>query len=185
MPRGAWMSRAPKRVGRGGRVAAKNRMTAAGQGKDEGPWRHEDAAVPDWSRPPGQPAESDAALIGRSCSQPQAFAAIFDRHAEELYRYVVGRIGVQAAADVVAEVFVVAFRNRDRYDRDRPDARPWLYGIATRLVGQHRREERRRIRALARVAAPGAVEGVEEHATDRIMAQQLHPRLARRCAGCR
>lgn len=63
--------------------------------------------------PPGQPAESDAALIGRSCSQPQAFAAIFDRHAEELYRYVVGRIGVQAAADVVAEVFVVAFRNRD------------------------------------------------------------------------
>jgi RNA polymerase sigma factor (sigma-70 family) len=129
--------------------------------------------------PPGQPADSDAALIGRSCSRPQAFAAIFDRHAEELYRYVVGRIGAQAAADVVAEVFMVAFRNRDRYDRDRPDARPWLYGIATRLVGQHRREERRRLRALARIAAPGAVEGVEEHATDRVVAQQLQPRLAR------
>lgn len=129
--------------------------------------------------PPGQPADSDAALIGTSCSRPQAFAAIFDRHADELYRYVVGRIGAQAAADVVAEVFVVAFRNRDRYDRDRPDARPWLYGIATRLVAQHRREERRRLRALARIATPGAVEGFEEHATDRVMAQQLHPRLAR------
>jgi RNA polymerase sigma factor (sigma-70 family) len=128
--------------------------------------------------PPGQPAESDAALIGRSCSRPQAFAGIFDRHADELYRYVVGRIGAHAAADVVAEVFVVAFRHRDRYDRDRPDARPWLYGIATRLVASHRREERRRLRALARIAAPGAVEGFEEHATDRVMAQQLHPRLA-------
>jgi RNA polymerase sigma factor (sigma-70 family) len=129
--------------------------------------------------PPGQPAESDAALIGRSCSQPQAFAAIFDRHADELYRYVAGRVGAHAAADVVAEVFVVAFRRRDRYDRDRPDARPWLYGIATHLVGQHRRDERRRLRALARIAAPGAVEGFEEHATDRVVAQQLHPRLAR------
>jgi RNA polymerase sigma-70 factor (ECF subfamily) len=118
-------------------------------------------------------------VIGTSCGQPQAFAAIFDRHADELYRYVVGRIGAQAAADVVAEVFLVAFRNRDRYDRDRPDARPWLYGIATRLVGEHRREERRRLRALARIAAAGAVEGFEEHATDRVVAQQLHPRLAR------
>jgi RNA polymerase sigma factor (sigma-70 family) len=128
---------------------------------------------------PGRPADSDAALIGASCSRPQAFAAIFDRHADELYRYVVGRVGAQAAADLVAEVFVVAFRSRDRYHPDRPDARPWLYGIATRLVAQHRRDERRRLRALARMAAPGAVEGFEEHATDRVMAQQLHPRLAR------
>ena len=135
--------------------------------------------TPSGPEPPGRAADSDAALIGRSCGQPQAFAAIFDRHAEEVYRYVVGRIGAHAAADVVAEVFMVAFRNRDRYDRDRPDARPWLYGIATRLVGQHRRDERRRLRALARIAAPDAVEGFEEPATDRVMAQQLHPRLAR------
>ena len=129
--------------------------------------------------PPGQPADSDAAVISRSCSRPEAFAVIFDRHADELYRFVVGRIGTQAAADVVAEVFVVAFRARDRYDRERPDARPWLYGIATRLVAGHRRGERRRLRALARIAAPGAVEGFEEHATDRVVAEQLHPRVAR------
>jgi RNA polymerase sigma factor (sigma-70 family) len=135
--------------------------------------------TPVGSDPPGRPADSDAALIGASRGRPQAFAAIFDRHADELYRYVAGRVGAQVAADVVAEVFVVAFRTRDRYDTERPDARPWLYGIATRLVGQHRREERRRLRAMARVAAPGAVEGFEDPATDRVMAQQLHPRLAR------
>jgi RNA polymerase sigma factor (sigma-70 family) len=154
-------------------------MTAAGRGEEEGPWSMRMLPTPSGPDPPGQAADSDAALIGRSCGQPQAFAAIFDRHAEEVYRYVVGRIGAHAAADVVAEVFMVAFRNRDRYDRDRPDALPWLYGIATRLVGQHRRDERRRLRALARIAAPDAVEGFEEHATDRVMAQQLHPRLAR------
>ena len=154
-------------------------MTAPGRGEEEGPWSMRMLPTPSGPDPPGQAADSDAALIGRSCGQPQAFAAIFDRHAEEVYRYVVGRIGAHAAADVVAEVFMVAFRNRDRYDRDRPDALPWLYGIATRLVGQHRRDERRRLRALARIAAPDAVEGFEEPATDRVMAQQLHPRLAR------
>jgi RNA polymerase sigma-70 factor (ECF subfamily) len=135
--------------------------------------------TPSGPEPPGPAAGSDAALIGRSCSQPQAFAAIFDRHADELYRYVAGRVGAEAAADVVAETFLVAFRGRDRYDTERPDARPWLYGIATRLVGQHRRQERRRLRALARMAAPGGVEGFEEHATNRVVAQQLQPRLAR------
>jgi RNA polymerase sigma factor (sigma-70 family) len=130
------------------------------------------------SDPPAPAAGSDAALIDASRHRPQAFAAIFDRHADELYRYLAGRVGAQVAADLVAEVFVVAFRARDRYDPDRPDARPWLYGIATRLVAQHRRDERRRLRALARMAAPGAVDGFEEHATDRVMAQQLQPRLA-------
>jgi DNA-directed RNA polymerase specialized sigma24 family protein len=61
--------------------------------------------------------------------------------------------------DVSAEVFVVAFRNRERFDQERSDARPWLYGIATNPVGQHRRSERRGRWALAhadggRVSAP-------------------------------
>jgi len=128
--------------------------------------------------PPGGAAETDAALIARSRGQPQVFAAVFERHADELYRYVARRIGGQAAADVVAEAFLVAFRNRHRYDQDRTDARPWLYGIATRLVGEHRRAERRRLRTLTRIAAPQTGEGFEDRAASRVVAQQLGPQLA-------
>lgn len=48
------------------------------------------------------------------------------------------RLGRDAAEDVVAETFLVAFDRRHRYDPARPDARPWLYGIATNLIRRHR-----------------------------------------------
>jgi DNA-directed RNA polymerase specialized sigma24 family protein len=38
-----------------------------------------------------------------------------------------------------------------------PDARPWLYGIATNLVAQHRREEARQFR-LRQAAGPDPVQ---------------------------
>jgi len=98
----------------------------------------------------------DAELIGRSRSRPEAFTAVFDRHAPHIHRYLARRLGDQAADDLVGEVFLVAFRRRDRYDPLRRDARPWLYGIATNLVAQHRRDEARAVR-LRTALAPGAV----------------------------
>jgi DNA-directed RNA polymerase specialized sigma24 family protein len=43
------------------------------------------------------------------------------------------------ADDVVAETFLAAFAKRRRYFMTYRDAAPWLYGIATNLVGQRRR----------------------------------------------
>jgi hypothetical protein len=54
---------------------------------------------------------------------------------------------------LVAETFLVAFRKRARYDPRHRDARPWLYGIATNLIAQHRREEARQFR-LRQTAGP-------------------------------
>src|SRR4051794_30276916 len=96
---------------------------------------------------------TDGAAIGASVTEPERFAEIFDRHWDEIYRYINRRLGPDAAEDVGAETFTVAFRNRGRYDPTRDDALPWLYGIATNLIGQHRRVERRRHRALARTEA--------------------------------
>ena len=59
----------------------------------------------------------------------------------EIRRYVTRRIGAEAAEDVVAETFLAAFRQRGVYDVTRIDARPWLYGIATNLIGRYRRSE--------------------------------------------
>ena len=55
----------------------------------------------------------------------------------------------------MADTFLAAFRQRDRYDLSRTDARPWLYGIATNLVGRHRRSEIR-----ARLPAYPGTEGI-------------------------
>ena len=98
----------------------------------------------------GPDAGDDASLIARSLRAPECFGLLFDRHAPAVHRYIARRLGPDAADDLVAETFLVAFRKRGRYDAGQADARPWLYGIATRLVGQHRRDEVRFLRAIAR-----------------------------------
>lgn len=91
-------------------------------------------------------AVTDAAIIERSVQDPETFSTIFDRHAPHIHRYLARRLGVPAADDLVAETFLAAFRHRDRFDTTYPNARPWLYGIATKIVGQHRRNEEREYR---------------------------------------
>ena len=85
--------------------------------------------------------ETDAAVIRESQEQPAHFGVLFDRHATVLFRYLVRRVGVDDADALLGEVFRVAFEKRATYDCDRPDARPWLYGIATRLISRRRRDE--------------------------------------------
>jgi RNA polymerase sigma factor (sigma-70 family) len=92
----------------------------------------------------------DAALIASSLADPEAFAALFRRHAPAIQRYVTRRIGPHDADDAVAETFLVAFRRRSSYRPDSADALPWLYGIATNVVRRHRRTELRQLRLLAR-----------------------------------
>src|SRR5579875_2926982 len=92
----------------------------------------------------------DATMITRSLRDPRCFATLFDRHAPHIHRYLVRRIGPDAAEDALAEAFLVAFEKRARYDTSYRDARPWLYGIAANVAGQHRREEARRLTIVAR-----------------------------------
>jgi RNA polymerase sigma-70 factor (ECF subfamily) len=127
---------------------------------------------------PAEPAAavlSDAAIIQGSLREPERFGGLFDRHAPYVYRYLARRLGNQAAADLVAETFLAAFRRRHRYDTTRQDALPWLYGIATKLVGQHRREEARELR-LRRSLVP---EPNEDFPADRVADRVLADRMRR------
>jgi DNA-directed RNA polymerase specialized sigma24 family protein len=101
------------------------------------------------------PRAADAAIIERSLREPEAFAALFDRYGRDVYRYVARRLGLEPAEDLMAETFVIAFRQRHRYDLARPDARPWLYGIVANLVSRHHRAEARRWKAMAHAPRPG------------------------------
>jgi RNA polymerase sigma factor (sigma-70 family) len=136
----------------------------------------------------GEPLD-DGALIARSVRDPEQFAAVFRRRAPDIHRYVVRRIGTDAADDVVADTFLAAFRLRAAYHADRPDARPWLYGIATNLIGRHRRAEIRQYRALARTGLDPVTEPftdqVDARVTARAASRQLAAALARLPAGHR
>jgi len=120
----------------------------------------------------------DAAVIQLSRHEPEYFTELFRRHAPYIQRYVVRRLGQDAADDIVAETFLLAFRQRDSYDQARSDARPWLYGIATNLIGHHRRAEIRLYRALARTGADPVTESFTDRIDDRVSASTASRRLA-------
>lgn len=128
-------------------------------------------------------ALDDAAVIEASRAEPDRFASLFDRHAPYIHRYLARRVGTQAADDLVAETFLVAFRKRTGYDPSFPDARPWLYGIATNLIAQHRREEARQLK-LRQAAGPALVQHdhAERAALD-VTAQAVRARWPRRSPG--
>ena len=120
----------------------------------------------------------DATVIQLSRHEPEQFTLLFRRHAPHIQRYVVRRLGQDAADDIVAETFLLAFRQRDSYDQTRADARPWLYGIATNLIGKHRRAEIRLYRALARTGADPVMEPFTDRVDDRVSASTASRRLA-------
>lgn len=93
--------------------------------------------------------------MGREGRLPDAaeFDALFGRHYSELRRYVVRRVeDGDGAEDVLAETFATAWRRRDQL----PDpALPWLFGITHRVIANHRRAAKRRLRLLRRLGSSG------------------------------
>lgn len=93
---------------------------------------------------------TDAELIARSIDDPRAFMPLVERHQRVLFGYLARRVGRDTAEDVTSETFTRAFAQRERYDLERPDARPWLFGIATNLLRNKARSEVRQWRAYTR-----------------------------------
>ena len=119
-----------------------------------------------------------ATLTGVGGDDPADLAALFDRHVRPLLRYCAYRVGPDAAEDIVAETFLIAHAQRDRYDPARASALTWLYGIATNVARRHRRTELRVLRTYARGAALDAAEEFADRATDRADARATQRRIA-------
>ncbi|MGK4590994.1 RNA polymerase sigma factor [Amycolatopsis sp. w19] len=71
------------------------------------------------------------------------------------------------------ETFLIAFRKRAGYDTERRDARPWLYGIATNLVAQRRRDEVRELKLREALGPPPDEEGHAERVADQVTAEAM------------
>jgi RNA polymerase sigma factor (sigma-70 family) len=126
---------------------------------------------------------TDAELAARFRRDPDRFTAVYDRYFTDIHRYVAGRLDVQAADDLAAETFLLAFGRRDRFDPERGNLRPWLFGIATNLVARHRRKEARHYRALARAGTDRAAESHENRVVASVAAERVQPQLARALTG--
>jgi RNA polymerase sigma-70 factor (ECF subfamily) len=125
--------------------------------------------------------QTDSEAIGVSLAEPRAFGVVFERHFGAIHGYLRRRFDDQRADEVTAQTFLIAFDQRGRFDRERADARPWLFGIATNVARGHHRQELRELRTIASLPPEvgGWIDGVE----GRIDAERMRGRLARGLAG--
>jgi RNA polymerase sigma factor (sigma-70 family) len=94
---------------------------------------------------------ADGQVIAASLTEPERFGRIFERHFDAIHRYAARRVGTALADDLTAHTFTVAFERRHSFDAASDTARPWLYGIATNLIRNHHRTERRLLATLSRL----------------------------------
>jgi RNA polymerase sigma factor (sigma-70 family) len=127
---------------------------------------------------PGAVAWTDAEVIRASLVEGERFGEIFARHGPWVLGYVGRRIGPELAEDVTADTFATAFRIRNRFDLSRPDARPWLFGIAVRELSHRRRAERARYRMLASISAEQPVDGLADQVAANASAVALRGPMA-------
>jgi RNA polymerase sigma-70 factor (ECF subfamily) len=69
------------------------------------------------------------------------FAVLYERHYGAVHAYAARRVGLDAADEVAAETFLVAWRRFDAMPQ--LTALPWLYGVARNIVLRHLDRTRR------------------------------------------
>ncbi len=95
---------------------------------------------------------ADAEALRRvSSGDLGALGEVFDRHARALHRFVTRATGGRDADDVVQTTFVRAMSLASSFDEQAESARPWLFGIASRVMMEQRRAFARLARALGRL----------------------------------
>lgn len=112
------------------------------------------------------------------------FRRLYDEHHRAVLAYFLRRLDSDAAYEATEDVFLVAWRKIDEIpDGERSLA--WLYGVARRVLSNHRRSASRRQRLRRRlVAEPGTVgEAPEPIVVRREEYQEVLTALGRLSAG--
>ncbi|MFH9133694.1 RNA polymerase sigma factor [Streptomyces sp. NPDC017524] len=84
----------------------------------------------------------------------QRFAEVYRDHRGAIEAYAARRVHPDRVADVVADVFLTAWRRME--DIGDTDELPWLYGVARRTLANDRRSQRRQLSLTELLAAQPA-----------------------------
>ncbi|SDU76719.1 RNA polymerase sigma-70 factor, ECF subfamily [Jiangella alkaliphila] len=111
----------------------------------------------------------------------EAFAALFERFYEPLYRYFAARIPDRVEAeDMAAAVFVEVARGLPGFHSGGAAFIGWLFTVARHdLADAHRHHRRHRVDPVAEVPEPEAAPDVAEQVIGRLEAHRLRAALNR------
>jgi RNA polymerase sigma factor (sigma-70 family) len=96
------------------------------------------------------------------------FEVVYSAHLREIALYVARRVGPDDVEDVVAKVFMVAWRRLEQLPAP-PEDRLWLFGVARRCVANHVRSAVRGTRLQTKLA--------REDAAARTVSSSADPRI--------
>ncbi len=133
----------------------------------------------------GAVGEADVvALVDRAREgDPDAFAALYDRYVERVYRFVLYRVHGDGALaeDVTSEVFLRALRKIKSFTWQGRDVGAWFLTIARNLVLDHFKSGRARLEILGienPTAAADRILDAEDEALARVSSQDLYKAIA-------
>ncbi|MFD9884662.1 RNA polymerase sigma factor [Streptomyces alboflavus] len=96
----------------------------------------------------------------------ERFKELFEAHYEHVLRFAARRVEHEAAGDVAAETFLVAWRRFAEVPSAGDEALPWLYAVARRVLANQRRGDRRGERLTARIGGVDPPRAGPDHAGD-------------------
>lgn len=99
----------------------------------------------------------------------RAFGGLFERHSRRIYNYLFRRCGDWTTAeDLLSIVFLEAWRKRRSVSMERESVLPFLYGVATNVLRNHRRAQLRYHLALRRMSLVRESQSDEGAADERL-----------------
>jgi RNA polymerase sigma-70 factor, ECF subfamily len=110
----------------------------------------------------------EQSLVNQARSDPQAFAALYDRYVQRIYQYALRRSGDRTAAeDITSATFEKALTHLRKYGWKGESYLAWLYRIAYQQMIQNHRRNHRYVSLPPEQTADINVEGQTQDNLDR------------------
>jgi RNA polymerase sigma-70 factor (ECF subfamily) len=118
-------------------------------------------------------------LIEKARRDPQAFAALYDRYVQPIYRFALGRTGDPALAeDITSATFEKALRHLRKYGWKGSSYLAWLYRLAYQQMIQYYRSNHRLVPLTAEQSEESKVESQAQTSIQRQALRQAYQRLS-------